>query len=168
MASPYIGEIRMFAGTFAPVGWAFCDGAELPISGNDALFNLIGTTYGGDGVNVFALPDLRGRLPLHAGPGYVLGQTGGQESVALTASHMPPHSHGLLAVAAPGAAAVPAPEGNLIAGGRSRMFVPAGAATPLGVAALTPVGQGLAHDNLMPCLAVNFIISLFGVYPTPT
>lgn len=168
MGTPFIGEIRMFAGNFAPAGWAFCDGASLPIATNDTLFTLIGTTYGGDGQESFNLPDLRGRLPLHAGSGYVLGQPGGQASVELLASHMPPHSHGLMAAAAPGAAAVPAPAGNLIAGGRSRMFVPTGTATPMHGLALASEGQNAAHDNLMPCLAVNFIISLYGIFPSQT
>src|SRR5512135_1997004 len=97
MSSPYIGEIRIFGGNFAPAGWAFCDGALMPISENDALFNLIGTTYGGDGQNTFALPDLRGRIPVHAASGFVLAQTGGAETVTLTQSQIPSHTHALTA-----------------------------------------------------------------------
>src|SRR5215510_5130619 len=93
MSSPFIGEIRMFAGNFAPAGWAFCNGALLPISENDALFNLIGTTYGGDGQSTFALPNLQSRVPIHVGPGFALGESGGTESVTLTASQIPAHSH---------------------------------------------------------------------------
>src|ERR1700757_2169256 len=93
MSSPFIGEIRMFAGNFAPVGWAFCNGALIPISENAALFNLIGTTYGGDGQTTFALPDLQSRVPIHVGPGFALGQSGGAESVTLTVSQIPAHSH---------------------------------------------------------------------------
>src|SRR5215467_4780439 len=93
MSSPFIGEIRMFGGNFAPVGWAFCNGALIPISENDALFNLIGTTYGGDGQETFALPDLQSRVPMHVGPGFALGQSGGSESVTLTTSQIPAHSH---------------------------------------------------------------------------
>src|SRR4029077_3527848 len=93
MSSPFIGEIRMFGGNFAPVGWAFCDGSLVPISENDALFNLIGTTYGGDGQTTFALPDLRGRIPVHVGSGNVLGQMAGSESVTLTTSQTPSHTH---------------------------------------------------------------------------
>src|ERR1051326_6061933 len=93
MSSPFIGEIRMFAGNFAPVGWSFCNGALIPISENDALFNLIGTTYGGDGQSTFALPNLQSRVPIHVGPGFALGQTGGVESVTLTTSQIPAHSH---------------------------------------------------------------------------
>src|SRR5437899_10373166 len=93
MSSPFIGEILMFAGNFAPAGWAFCNGALIPISENDALFNLIGTTYGGDGLNTFALPNLQSRVPVHVGPGFALGQSGGAESVTLTTSQIPAHSH---------------------------------------------------------------------------
>ena len=93
MSSPFIGEIRMFAGNFAPVGWAFCNGAIMPIDQNDALFNLIGTTYGGDGQTTFALPDLQSRVPVHVGPGFALGQSGGVESVTLTTQQIPAHSH---------------------------------------------------------------------------
>src|SRR5215831_13790021 len=93
MSSPFIGEIRMFGGNFAPVGWAFCNGALIPISENDALFNLIGTTYGGDGQETFALPNLQSRIPVHVGPGFALGQSGGTESVTLTVSQIPAHSH---------------------------------------------------------------------------
>src|SRR4029077_7146235 len=114
MSSPFIGEIRMFGGNFAPVGWAFCDGSLIPISENDALFNLIGTTYGGDGQNTFALPDLRSRIPLHVGPGFALGQSGGVESVTLTTSQIPAHSHvpqaGTSAVSPPN---VSGPGGNV-------------------------------------------------------
>src|SRR6202022_418427 len=99
MSQPYIGEIRMFAGNFAPAGWMFCEGQLIPISENDAMFNLIGTTYGGDGVNTFALPDLRGRLPLHQGGGFTLAETGGTETVALKTNQIPAHSHPLLATA---------------------------------------------------------------------
>src|SRR6516165_9248553 len=97
MAQPYVGEIRMFAGNFAPAGWMFCEGQLLPISEYETLFNLIGTTYGGDGQSTFALPDLRGRLPLHQGSGYVIGQSGGAETVTLTTQQMPVHSHSLMA-----------------------------------------------------------------------
>src|SRR5205807_7094941 len=93
MSSPFIGEIRMFGGNFAPVGWAFCNGALMDISQNDALFNLIGTTYGGDGQTTFALPDLQSRVPVHVGPAFALGQTGGEEAVTLTTSQIPAHSH---------------------------------------------------------------------------
>src|ERR1700756_3531820 len=107
MSSPFVGEIRMFAGNFAPAGWAFCNGALLPISENDVLFNLIGTTYGGDGQETFALPDLQSRIPIHAGPGFILGQNGGVESVTLTTSQIPAHSHVPLANNNPGTSTTP-------------------------------------------------------------
>src|SRR5581483_1808798 len=108
MAQPYVGEIRMFAGNFAPAGWMFCDGQLLPISEYETLFNLIGTTYGGDGQETFALPDLRGRLPLHQGNGFILAETGGAEEVTLTASQLPAHNHALLASTSPGTENSPA------------------------------------------------------------
>src|SRR5215475_4204714 len=101
MSSPYIGEIRMFAGNFAPAGWALCNGALIPIDQNDALFNLIGTTYGGDGQTTFALPNLQSRVPVHVGPGFALGQAGGAETVTLTTSQIPAHSHVPLATVRP-------------------------------------------------------------------
>src|SRR5512132_1200796 len=101
MAQPYVGEIRMFAGNFAPAGWMFCEGQLLPISENETLFQLLGTTYGGDGQSTFALPDLRGRLPLHQGNGFVLAESGGAEEITLTVSQIPAHSHPLLATSNP-------------------------------------------------------------------
>src|SRR5579859_6106969 len=108
MSSPFIGEIRMFAGNFAPVGWAFCNGALMDIAQNDALFNLIGTTYGGDGQTTFALPDLQSRIPVHVGPGFALGQTGGVETVTLTTNQIPAHSHVPTCLGAPGNLSNPA------------------------------------------------------------
>src|SRR5256714_6075430 len=102
MAQPYVGEIRMFAGNFAPAGWMFCEGQLLPISENETLFNLIGTTYGGDGQSTFGLPDLRGRLPLHQGNGFILAETGGAEEITLTVQQIPAHSHPMLASTGPG------------------------------------------------------------------
>src|SRR5947199_7702630 len=110
MSSPFIGEIRMFAGNFAPVGWAFCNGALMAIDQNDALFNLIGTTYGGDGQTTFALPNLQSRVPVHVGPGFALGQAGGAETVTLTTQQIPAHSHLPLANASPGSQ--PSPSGG--------------------------------------------------------
>src|SRR5881394_907961 len=108
MAQPYVGEIRMFGGNFAPAGWMFCEGQLLPISENETLFNLIGTTYGGDGQSTFALPDLRGRLPLHQGNGFILAETGGVETVTLTVAQIPAHSHAFLASASLSSATGPA------------------------------------------------------------
>lgn len=176
MAQPYVGEIRMFAGNFAPAGWMFCEGQLLPISENETLFQLIGTTYGGDGQSTFALPDLRGRIPIHQGGGgggsYLLAETGGAEEVTLTTQQIPSHAHRLLAVAGkPGTQVSPA--GNLPA--MSLNVVPYVNATPgtasgaddLGAMSITATGGSQPHTNLQPYLCVNFIISLFGIFPPP-
>jgi microcystin-dependent protein len=168
MAQPYYGEIRMFAGNFAPAGWAFCEGQLLPISDYETLFNLIGTTYGGDGESTFALPDLRGRLPLHQGSGFTLAETGGVEEVALTVSQIPAHSHAFGVVDGhPGSQSTPA--GNLPA--TSLNVVPfindvtTGALSPNAVAT---TGGSQPHTNMQPYLCVDFIISLFGIFPSQT
>lgn len=167
MSQPYVGEIRMFAGNFAPAGWQFCDGSLLPISEFDTLFNLIGTTYGGDGQSTFALPDLRGRLPVHQGNGFTLSETGGVETVTLTASQIPAHSHPFLASTSNGGSVDPA--GNVLATaiGNSvyRQIAPTAAMAPQSIGS---TGGSQPHDNFQPYLCVSFIISLFGVYPSPT
>ena len=168
MASPYIGEIRMFGGNFAPVGWAFCNGALMPISENDALFNLIGTTYGGDGQSTFALPNLQSRVPLHAGtsPGgsFVLGQTGGQESITLTVTQIPAHAHVPQANTANGALSSPA--ANVWAGSTNLPYSASAPSAALAAQAVGPAGGSQPHDNMIPFVAVNFIIALFGIFPS--
>src|SRR5437763_10841104 len=129
MSSPFIGEIRMFAGNFAPVGWAFCNGAILPIDQNDALFNLIGTTYGGDGQTTFALPNLQSRVPIHVGPGFALGQSGGVESVTLTTSQIPAHSH--VPQAQSGAGSKSSPQDDVWAGSGSFLYTDAAPNVPM-------------------------------------
>ena len=167
MAQPYVGEIRMFAGNFAPAGWMFCEGQLLPISENETLFNLIGTTYGGDGQSTFALPDLRGRLPLHQGNGLILAETGGVEEITLTSSQIPSHTHALLATGA--SAAQTNPQGNVLAQPPAiSMYLDDVASSSLGAAAITAIGGSQPHTNLMPYLCVDFIISLFGIFPSPT
>jgi microcystin-dependent protein len=169
MAQPYVGEIRMFAGNFAPAGWMFCEGQLLPISENETLFNLIGTTYGGDGQSTFALPDLRGRVPMHMGNGFILAETGGAEEITLTVSQIPAHSHPMLGSASLAADVNP---GN-------RVVAQSGTAglfnfledTPtqnMAAVAISPVGGSQPHTNFQPYLCVDFIISLFGIFPTPT
>jgi microcystin-dependent protein len=171
MSSPYIGEIRMFAGNFAPDGWAFCDGQLLPISDHQVLFSLISTTYGGDGVTTFALPDLRGRIPIHQGTGpglqtYRLGQSGGAEQVTLTPDEMPAHAHPAMADATPADAA--GPTGAVWAGGNGTPLYARGApVVPLNTGALAQAGGSQPHTNMQPFLCVSFIISLFGVVPQP-
>ena len=167
MAQPYVGEIRIFAGNFAPVGWMFCEGQLLAISENETLFNLIGTTYGGDGQNTFALPDLRGRLPLHQGNGFTLAETGGAETVTLPPSQIPAHTHGFTASATP--AGQSNPEGNVI-GQSPSIDILTVDVTSVNMAAnaISSMGGSQPHDNLQPYLCLNFIISLFGIFPSQT
>jgi microcystin-dependent protein len=166
MADPYLGEIRVFAGNFAPLGWALCDGQLLPIAQYDALFTIIGTTYGGDGQETFALPDLRGRWPIGVGGGpglspRVLAETGGVESHALTEAELPGHTHAVPAVSGPADTSNPA--GAVPAGSRVPTYT-TGEATP-GGPATTPAGGGQPHSNLSPYLVCNYIIALQGIFP---
>ena len=174
MSSPFIGQIMIFAGNFAPVGWALCDGRLLPISDNTALFNVIGATYGGDGTTTFALPDLRGCVPLGkgAGPGlssYQLGQRVGAESVALTPAQMPSHAHAVNAVSGPGNGNIPG--GNTLLSGVGGQAAsgqyqtpayapPSGNQTSLGGNTVASTGGGQPHQNLQPFLVFNFCIAL--------
>ncbi len=170
MSEPFIAEIRIFAGNFAPRGWAFCDGQLLPIAQNTALFSLIGTTYGGDGRTTTALPDLQGRAPMHAGrgPGLTsqrLGQRGGAENVTLSESQMAGHSHQMMASPSPGEQ--PGPAGNALArsvGGSA--YGPANNPVPFSEDTMPATGGGQAHDNMQPYLTINFIIALTGLYPS--
>jgi microcystin-dependent protein len=168
MAQPYIGEIRMFAGNFPPLAWEFCEGQLLSISENEALFTLIGTTYGGDGESTFALPDLRGRIPIHQGNGFTLAQAGGAEEITLTTQQIPVHTHALVASTATGNN--PNPGGGLLATnpGTVQPYIEDDPTSSLAVAAVTPVGGSQPHTNFQPYLCVDFIISLYGIYPSPT
>lgn len=167
MAQPYVGEIRMFAGNFAPAGWMFCEGQLLPISEYETLFQLIGTTYGGDGQNTFALPDLRGRVPIHQGNGFILAETGGAEEITLTVNQIPAHSHPQRASAA--TATQNAPATNVFAQAATvDAYVTSGPFVPLNSQSNTPVGGNQPHTNFQPYLCLNFIISLFGIFPSPT
>jgi microcystin-dependent protein len=167
MAQPYVGEIRMFAGNFAPAGWMFCEGQLLPIFEYETLFNLIGTTYGGDGRSTFALPELRGRLPLHFGNGFTLAETGGVETVTLTVPQIPAHSHPLLATTSIATQQNVSP--NVLA--QASLFNPYINVAP--TAAMAPqtggtTGGSQPHNNFQPYLCVDFIISLFGIFPSQT
>lgn len=171
---PYIGEIRIFAGNFAPLYWHFCDGSLIPVEQNETLFNLLGTTYGGDGINTFALPDLRGRLPLTIGQSgtsnYSIGEVDGAETVTLSISQLPAHSHIVLASDSP--AQLATPSGTILAAGQNgaACYVKEGQGNniTLNPATIGPTGGGEAHTNMMPSLALNFIISLYGNYPQLT
>lgn len=167
MAQPYVGEIRMFAGNFAPAGWMFCEGQLLPISENETLFQLIGTTYGGDGESTFALPDLRGRLPIHQGNGFILAETGGAEEITLTVNQIPAHSHPMLASTAPGTQNAP---NNSVTAGSPSVTLYTGDVTDSNLSpnAVGPVGGSQPHSNFQPYLCLDFIISLFGIFPSAT
>lgn len=168
MSSPFVGEIRMFGGNFAPVGWAFCNGQLLSISENDVLFQLIGTTYGGDGQNTFALPDLQGRIPVHVGPSVNLGQNGGSETVTLTTPQIPVHGH--IPLATSGGTATASPGSNTwgTAAGSSNPYSNVAPDTQMNASSIGNTGGNQPHDNMMPFLCINFIISLFGVFPSQT
>jgi microcystin-dependent protein len=172
MSQPFVGELRLVGFNFAPVGWATCDGQLMPIDQNQTLFQLIGTTYGGDGQTTFALPDLRGRVPVGIGQGpglsnYVLGQNGGVESVTLTTNQIPVHSHTLLAHDA--AATSPHADGVTLAVAPSNVYHPgaAGAAT-MNASMCSTVGGSQPHENRQPILVLNWVISLFGIFPSQT
>jgi microcystin-dependent protein len=170
MGQPYVGEIRMFAGNFAPSGWMLCQGQLLPISENETLFNLIGTTYGGDGQETFALPDLQGRLPMHQGQGpgitqnYLIGEKAGVESVTLTTQQLPIHTHALLA--STNQATATTAQGNVTASSNQLKIYTEGAVSKsFAPNAVLPAGGNQPHDNSQPFLVINFIISLFGIFP---
>lgn len=167
MAQPYVGEIRMFAGNFAPAGWMFCDGQLLPISENETLFQLIGTTYGGDGQSTFALPNLQSRVPLHQGNGFILAETGGAEEITLTVNQIPAHSHPLLCSS--GTASLSDPTNSLPAVSTAQAYFNSPAnPTNMSPSSIGPTGGSQPHTNLQPYLCINFIISLFGIFPSQT
>lgn len=173
MSEPFLGEIRMFAGTFAPRGWAFCDGQLLAVSSNDALFSLFGTIYGGDGRTTFGLPDLRGRVPIHQGSGPGLsprniGAKAGAERVTVTVAQVPVHSHDHVVSGAAGTGASPGGE-FLAASPGVRVYRPAPPNTTLGAGAVgNDSGGAQSHNNIQPFQVVNFIVALVGVYPSRT
>jgi len=164
VSQPYIGEIRMVGFNFAPNGWAFCNGQIMAIAQNDALFNLIGTTYGGDGVQTFALPNLQGRIPFHQGSGMVLSQISGTETVTLLANQMPAHSHSLAANSANGTQSSPA--GAVCAASPLDEFSTGANAQLMAPSTITSAGGNQPHDNMPPFLVINFVISLFGIFPS--
>jgi microcystin-dependent protein len=167
MGQPFVGEIRMFGGNFAPAGWMLCQGQQLAISENDVLFQLIGTTYGGDGQSTFNLPNLQGRLPMHQGSNFIMGQMAGAETVTLTTQQLPIHSHPM--AASLNNAASSTVTGNVVGQvGATQIYREVPAASPMASQACTPTGGSQPHDNMQPFLCINFIISLFGVFPSQT
>ncbi|MEA3052387.1 MAG: hypothetical protein QOG72_1290 [Sphingomonadales bacterium] len=170
MAQPYVGEIRLFAGNFPPVGWMFCEGQPLPISENETLFQLIGTMYGGDGQSTFQLPDLQGRIPLHMGTGpdgitYQMADKAGTESVTLSTQQIPTHTHPLTVSGQAGS--TNNPDAAMPAIGVT-IYRPAPAVAAMAAASITIQGGSQPHDNMQPFLCINYIISLFGIFPSQT
>jgi microcystin-dependent protein len=171
MANPFVAEIRIFAGNFAPTGWALCDGQLLPISQNTALFSLLGTTYGGDGKSNFALPNLQGSAPLQQGQGLGLslrdlGETGGEQTVTLLQTEMPAHTHTVQCVSAGGG--TNSPQNAVWAGGgrgAPPMYAPTGNNVPMSPLATSITVGNLPHNNMMPYLGLTFIIAMQGVFP---
>ena len=170
MAQPFVGEIRIFAGNFNPNGWLFCDGQLLPISENETLFQLIGTTYGGDGESTFALPDLQGRIPVHngtfAGTTFQIGEKAGSESVTLTTQQIPIHTH-VQQCSSGGQVNTSNPQAGIAAPSDISQYSTAGATVQMGTPPTSSdiAGGSQPHENFMPYLCVNFIISLFGIFP---
>lgn len=170
--APYVGEIRMFAGNFAPNGWMFCEGQTMPISENEVLFQLIGTTYGGDGQETFNLPNLASRVPIHMGTGpdgttYQIGEMAGTEQETLTVNQIPVHSHPLLASTAIGTSNTAS--GNVTSQSVSvKMYIAEQPTANMNPNAVSSVGGSQPHENTQPFLCINFIISLFGVFPSQT
>jgi microcystin-dependent protein len=170
MAQPFVGEIRMFGGNFAPAGWALCEGQLMAISQNTTLFTLLGISYGGDGTNTFGLPDLRGRVPINQGqvPGlnlYEVGEIGGEENLTLTTAQMPAHNHKFVSAANPG---LDSPSNSVLGSPTSgaELYAPSGPTGTMNAAANASVGGSQPHPNVMPYLCTSFIISLFGVFPS--
>jgi microcystin-dependent protein len=172
MAQPYVGEIRLFAGSFPPNGWMFCDGQPIAIAENETLFQLIGTTYGGDGEETFNLPDLRGRVPIHQGTGYdgityTMGEPAGVESVTLTVQQIPAHNHTLVVSGDVASSANPA---NQVLGASRpmRLYQETTPYEHLNAGSVSPAGGSQPHDNFQPYLCINFIISMSGIFPNPS
>ena len=171
MSTPYVGEIRMFAGNFAPRGFAFCDGQLLAVASNDALFSLLGTIYGGDGRTTFGLPDLRGRTPIHqgTGPGLTnrrIGTKGGSEKVTVTTPQLPAHKHDLKVENDVANDANPA--NNVLANTTARIYIDESPVPMAGAGIGNSNGGGQSHENMMPFLAIHYIIALIGVFPSRT
>jgi microcystin-dependent protein len=166
MSEPFVGEIRMFGGNFAPQGWAFCEGQLLSIAQNDTLFQLIGTTYGGDGQSTFQLPDFRGRIPVHQGPGFTIGDKSGVETVTLTVQQLPAHTHQAQCKSTAGELGTPANAVWAASATDQTIYSNTAPNVNMNSTALPPAGGSQPHNNMAPFLAISFIISLFGIFPS--
>ena len=165
MSTPFMGEVKMISWNFAPKGWAFCSGQQLPINQNQALFSILGTTYGGNGQTTFALPDMRGRVPIHVGPQSTLGQRGGEYAHTLTQSEMPSHNHPLMGSTNPNDFV--APSNTTMSGlGAVSIYAPAANLTTLLPATISNAGGSQPHQNTQPFQAINYIIALQGIFPS--
>jgi microcystin-dependent protein len=166
MAEPFLSEIRIFSFNFAPKGWAFCDGQLLPINQNQALFSLLGTTFGGDGRVNFALPDLRARVPIHVGSGHTLGERGGEQAHVVSISELPQHTHAVN-VSSTTTGGNASPNSRFLGGANNAYHAAAGTQTTLRPDAITTVGGSQAHQNMQPFLTLTFCIALQGIFPSP-
>jgi microcystin-dependent protein len=166
MAEPFLSELRIMSFVFAPKGWALCNGQLLPINQNQALFSLLGTTFGGDGRVNFALPDLRGRTPIHVGSGHTLGERGGEQAHTLSIAELPTHTHVLNASSSQGNNALPG--GNLMAASPQQVYSPATNLVAMNAGSVTNIGGSQAHLNMQPFLTLSFCIALQGIFPSPT
>ena len=166
MAEPFLSEIRIMSFVFAPKSWALCNGQLLPINQNQALFSLLGTTYGGDGRVNFALPDLRGKVPIHVGSGHTLGEKGGEQAHTLSVAELPTHTHVLNGTNTDGTQAIPV--GNLLARSATQLYAPASNLQGMNAGSVGPTGGSQAHLNMEPFLTLSFCIALQGIFPSPT
>jgi len=164
VSEPFLAEVRIVGFNFAPKGWAQCDGQILPINQNQSLYSLLGTTFGGDGRTSFALPDLRGRSPIHVGGGHADGSKGGAQAVSLTVAEIPSHAH--FPVATTATAGESAPGGNILAATTDNVYAAQSGSGTLDTGSLLNTGSGQGHDNMQPCLALNFCIALSGLFPS--
>ncbi len=167
MAEPFLSEIRLMSFNFPPKGWALCNGQLLPINQNQALFALLGTTYGGNGQTTFALPNLQAKVPMHVGNGHTLGETAGANTVTLTTSQMPQHTHFVTADSTTAPTNQPTPQARLAANTPGNLYGPQVNVTPMNAASVSNVGGSQAHENRQPFLTLSYCVALQGIFPSP-